>query len=129
MLWSPEQIAGWLTHTYRNDPSLHVSHETFTHADRCGECAAALVMLDTLPASTPERLQPKRAYDTGALNWPISDRIRTAAHRTSNLRHPAKVSGWTGNARRWPAPSNSLSHTTAVQIPVLEEVVDGVNRS
>ena len=28
MLSSPEQIAGWLTHTYPNDPSLHVSHET-----------------------------------------------------------------------------------------------------
>jgi IS30 family transposase len=28
MLWSPEQIAGWLQHTYPNDPSLHVSHET-----------------------------------------------------------------------------------------------------
>lgn len=28
MLWSPEQIAGWLKHTYPNDPSLHVSHET-----------------------------------------------------------------------------------------------------
>lgn len=28
MLWSPEQIAGWLQHTYPLDPSLHVSHET-----------------------------------------------------------------------------------------------------
>ena len=28
MLWSPEQIAGWLQHTYPNDQSLHVSHET-----------------------------------------------------------------------------------------------------
>ncbi|MFN6992897.1 MAG: IS30 family transposase [Aquincola tertiaricarbonis] len=28
MLWSPEQIAGWLQHTYPNDRSLHVSHET-----------------------------------------------------------------------------------------------------
>jgi IS30 family transposase len=28
MLWSPEQITGWLKHTYPNDPSLHVSHET-----------------------------------------------------------------------------------------------------
>jgi IS30 family transposase len=28
MLWSPEQIAGWLQHTYPNDASLHVSHET-----------------------------------------------------------------------------------------------------
>ena len=28
MRWSPEQIAGWLTHTHPNDPSLHVSHET-----------------------------------------------------------------------------------------------------
>ena len=28
MLWSPEQIAGWLKHTYPLDPSLHVSHET-----------------------------------------------------------------------------------------------------
>jgi IS30 family transposase len=28
MLWSPEQIAGWLKHTYPNEPSLHVSHET-----------------------------------------------------------------------------------------------------
>ncbi len=28
MLWSPEQIAGWLKHTYPNDQSLHVSHET-----------------------------------------------------------------------------------------------------
>jgi len=28
MLWSPEQIAGWLKDTYPNDPSLHVSHET-----------------------------------------------------------------------------------------------------
>jgi IS30 family transposase len=28
MLWSPEQIAGWLKHTYPNDLSLHVSHET-----------------------------------------------------------------------------------------------------
>ena len=28
MLWSPEQIAGWLKHTYPNDPGLHVSHET-----------------------------------------------------------------------------------------------------
>ena len=28
MLWSPEQIAGWLKHTYRCDESHHVSHET-----------------------------------------------------------------------------------------------------
>jgi IS30 family transposase len=28
MLWSPEQIAGWLKHTYPNDQSLQVSHET-----------------------------------------------------------------------------------------------------
>jgi len=28
MLWSPEQIAGWLKHTYPSAPSLHVSHET-----------------------------------------------------------------------------------------------------
>jgi IS30 family transposase len=28
MLWSPEQIAGWLKHTYPDDESLHVSHET-----------------------------------------------------------------------------------------------------
>jgi IS30 family transposase len=28
LLWSPEQIAGWLKHTYPDDPSLHVSHET-----------------------------------------------------------------------------------------------------
>jgi len=27
-LWSPEQIAGWLKHTYPGDESLHVSHET-----------------------------------------------------------------------------------------------------
>ena len=27
-LWSPEQIAGWLKHTYPCDESLHVSHET-----------------------------------------------------------------------------------------------------
>ena len=28
MLWSPEQIAGWLKHTYPSNQSLHVSHET-----------------------------------------------------------------------------------------------------
>ena len=28
MRWSPEQIAGWLKHTYPDDRSLHVSHET-----------------------------------------------------------------------------------------------------
>ncbi len=28
LLWSPEQIAGWLKHTYPRDPSRHVSHET-----------------------------------------------------------------------------------------------------
>ena len=28
MLWSPEQISGWLQHTYPCDPSHHVSHET-----------------------------------------------------------------------------------------------------
>ena len=28
MLWSPEQIAGWLRHTYPCDESHHVSHET-----------------------------------------------------------------------------------------------------
>jgi len=28
MLWSPEQIAGWLQHTYPHDQDLHVSHET-----------------------------------------------------------------------------------------------------
>jgi IS30 family transposase len=28
LLWSPEQIAGWLKHTYPDDQSLHVSHET-----------------------------------------------------------------------------------------------------
>ena len=28
MLWSPEQIAGWLKQTYRCDESHHVSHET-----------------------------------------------------------------------------------------------------
>ena len=28
LLWSPEQIAGWLNRTYPDDESLHVSHET-----------------------------------------------------------------------------------------------------
>ncbi len=28
MLWSPEQIAGWLKHTYPSDESYYVSHET-----------------------------------------------------------------------------------------------------
>ena len=28
MLWSPEQIAGWLKHTYPSDESHNVSHET-----------------------------------------------------------------------------------------------------
>ena len=28
MFWSPEQIAGWLKHTYSCDERLHVSHET-----------------------------------------------------------------------------------------------------
>ena len=28
LLWSPEQIAGWLKHTYPGDETLHVSHET-----------------------------------------------------------------------------------------------------
>jgi len=28
MLWSPEQIAGWLQHTYPRDESHRVSHET-----------------------------------------------------------------------------------------------------
>jgi IS30 family transposase len=28
LLWSPEQIAGWLKHTYSCDESHHVSHET-----------------------------------------------------------------------------------------------------
>jgi IS30 family transposase len=28
MLWSPEQIAGWLKHTYPQDQGLQVSHET-----------------------------------------------------------------------------------------------------
>ena len=28
MLWSPQQIAGWLKHTYPDAESLHVSHET-----------------------------------------------------------------------------------------------------
>ena len=28
LFWSPEQIAGWLKHTYPCDESLHVSHET-----------------------------------------------------------------------------------------------------
>jgi IS30 family transposase len=28
LLWSPEQIAGWLKHTYPLDESQHVSHET-----------------------------------------------------------------------------------------------------
>ncbi|TFY97216.1 IS30 family transposase [Ramlibacter humi] len=27
-LWAPQQIAGWLKHTYSSEPSLHVSHET-----------------------------------------------------------------------------------------------------
>jgi IS30 family transposase len=26
--WSPRQIAGWLTRSYRNDENKHVSHET-----------------------------------------------------------------------------------------------------
>jgi IS30 family transposase len=26
--WSPEQIAQWLRHSYPNDPTMHVSHET-----------------------------------------------------------------------------------------------------
>jgi hypothetical protein len=28
LLWSPEQIAGWLKHTYPRDENQHVSHET-----------------------------------------------------------------------------------------------------
>ena len=32
MLWSPEQITGWLKHTYPCDESHHVSHETIYRA-------------------------------------------------------------------------------------------------
>ena len=28
VFWSPEQISGWLKHTYPSEESLHVSHET-----------------------------------------------------------------------------------------------------
>jgi len=28
LLWSPEQIAGWLKHAYPNDEHFQVSHET-----------------------------------------------------------------------------------------------------
>jgi IS30 family transposase len=28
LLWSPEQVAGWLKHTYPSDENRHVSHET-----------------------------------------------------------------------------------------------------
>jgi IS30 family transposase len=28
LTWSPEQIAGWLKHTYPGDAELQVSHET-----------------------------------------------------------------------------------------------------
>ena len=28
VFWSPEQISGWLMHTYPSNESLHVSHET-----------------------------------------------------------------------------------------------------
>lgn len=28
LLWSPEQIAGWLKHVYQHDERFHVSHET-----------------------------------------------------------------------------------------------------
>ncbi|MCH8992626.1 MAG: hypothetical protein IIA44_12895 [Acidobacteria bacterium] len=26
--WSPQQISGWLRHTYRADEGMHVSHQT-----------------------------------------------------------------------------------------------------
>ena len=44
--WSPEQIAGWLKHTYPDDESYRVSHETiyrslFVRGPRCPQEGAA----------------------------------------------------------------------------------------
>ena len=40
--WSPQQIAGWLTRTFPDDPCLHVSHETIYRSlyVQSGQCSA-----------------------------------------------------------------------------------------
>ena len=67
MQWSPEQIAGWLKHTYPGDPSLYVSHETiyrslYIQARGALKRAAAALASDPRDAA----FQAPHAKDSGA---------------------------------------------------------------
>ena len=81
--WSPEQIAVWLTQTYPEDPTLHVSHETIYQAlyvQARGALKRALVA----------HLRQRRAYR----------RPRAAAHA---VRGPGRLVGTISIAERPPS--------------------------
>ena len=60
LLWSPEQIAGWLKHTYPCDETFHVSHETIYRSlfiQARGESPRILWRLNTLRGLSHEEVE------------------------------------------------------------------------
>ena len=112
--WSPQQIAGWLTQTFPDDPGLHVSHETIY---RSLFVQSRGVLKRELIAHLRRRHRVRRARQ-----------VTTARHRNERIpdavsirERPAEVAdrGGPGPLGRQPADGGpSLLHRDARRTPV-----------
>ena len=100
MLWSPEQIAGWLKHTYPRDESHHVSHETISLPCNGGR------------SSTKQKGSPRGCGKTpsnGCKGWLRASWCAQTGLRWGSRRmrcRGLKMRSWSGRAR--PTQSNGV---------------------
>ena len=67
LLWSPEQIAGWLKHIYPDDTSSQVSHETIYRSLFIHRLSAYLqARLNAVARKLNERPRKTLNYETPA---------------------------------------------------------------
>ena len=94
LLWSPEQIAGWLKHAYPHDESCRVSHETIYRS----------LFLQARGALKKELLQHLRR----------TRGMRRSRHHTQKTEVHGQIVGAVSiEARKWPVTGGSRSPPTS----------------
>jgi IS30 family transposase len=96
MLWSPEQIAGWLTHTYPNDPNLHVSHETIYRSLFIQARGALKKELLEHPRRTRGMRRSRSYTQKTAIHGQIADAVSISA-RPASVEDRAVPGHWEGD--------------------------------
>ena len=96
MLWSPEQIAGWLQHTYPNDASLHVSHETIYRSLFIQARGALKKELLTYLRRTRGMRRSRSYTQKTAIHGQIADAV-SISERPASVEDRAVTGHWEGD--------------------------------